>query len=76
MISKIEKAVMKAGEHLLKGFNSAKTVSYKGQIDLVTQFDVEVEKILFDELSFMMPEYGFVAEETAAEKAKKLRQSI
>lgn len=73
MISKIEKAVMKAGEHLLKGFNSAKTVSYKGQIDLVTQFDVEVEKILFDELSFMMPEYGFVAEETAAEKSEKAK---
>lgn len=68
MISKIEKAVKKAGEHLLKGFYSVKEVSYKGKIDLVTKFDVEVEKILLEELSFMMPEYGFVAEETMTEK--------
>lgn len=71
MISKIEKAVLKAGEHLLKGFNSVKEVSYKGKIDLVTQFDVEVEKILIQELSFLLPEYGIVAEETAREASGK-----
>ncbi|ADD67932.1 inositol monophosphatase [Denitrovibrio acetiphilus DSM 12809] len=71
MLSKIEKAVTKAGEHLLKGFNSVKEISYKGKIDIVTQFDVEVEKILLNELSFMMPEYGFVAEETAQQKTDK-----
>lgn len=71
MFSKVEKAVLKAGEHLLKGFDSIKEVSYKGKIDLVTQFDVEVEKILLEELSFMSGEYGFVAEETATEKTTK-----
>jgi len=68
MISKIEKAVRKAGEHLLKGFYGAKDVSFKGKIDLVTQYDVEVEKILLNELSFMLPEYSFVAEETSRER--------
>lgn len=71
MISKIEKAVLKAGEHLLKGFNGLKDVSFKGKIDLVTQYDVEVEKMLLDELSFMSSEYGFVAEETSTERTDK-----
>lgn len=68
MISKIEKAVLKAGEHLLKGFDGVKEVSFKGKIDLVTQFDVEVERILMEELSSLTPEYSFVAEETSQEK--------
>lgn len=71
MISKIEKAVIKAGEHLRKGFYGVKEVSYKGKIDLVTKFDVEVEKIMMEELSFLLPEYGFVAEETAKEMSGK-----
>jgi len=71
MVTKIQSAVLKAGEHLLKGFNSVKSVSYKGKVDLVTQYDVEVEKILLNELSFMAGEYGFVAEETATEKTDK-----
>lgn len=71
MLSKIEKAVLKAGDHLLKGFNSTKQVSLKGKIDLVTQYDVEVEKILLNELSFLSGEYDFVAEETHKEKAEK-----
>ncbi len=71
MLSKIEKAVLKAGAHLLKGFNSTKQVSHKGKIDLVTQYDVEVEKILLNELSFLSGEYDFVAEETSKEKAEK-----
>ena len=69
MISKIEKAVLKAGEHLIKGFDGIKEVSFKGKIDLVTQYDVEVEKILMEELSSLTPEYSFVAEETAKEKS-------
>lgn len=69
MLSKIEKAVLKAGEHLLKGFHSTKDVHFKGKIDMVTQYDVEVEKILLEELSFMSPEYGFVAEETHKERS-------
>ncbi|PLX69938.1 MAG: inositol monophosphatase [Denitrovibrio sp.] len=69
MITKIEKAVRKAGEHLLDGFNGIKEVSFKGKIDLVTQYDVAVEKILMEELSFLTPEYSFVAEETANEKS-------
>ncbi len=68
MLSKIEKAVLKAGEHLLKGFNSSKQISFKGKIDIVTQYDVEVEKILLEELSFLDSSYGFVAEETRKEK--------
>jgi len=71
MFSRIQKAVLKAGDHLLKGFHSIKDVSYKGKIDLVTQYDVEVEKILLEELSFMNGEYGFVAEETATAKTDR-----
>jgi myo-inositol-1(or 4)-monophosphatase len=66
MISKIENAVKTAGRHFMKGFNGAKEVSHKAKSDLVTQYDVEVEKILMQELSFMLPEYMFVAEETAS----------
>jgi myo-inositol-1(or 4)-monophosphatase len=64
MLTKIENAVRIAGRHLLKGYSGLKDVNYKGKVDLVTQYDVEVEKILLEELSFMSGEYGFVAEET------------
>lgn len=70
MLSKIEKAVLKAGEHLKKGFNGVKEIHHKGKIDLVTQYDVEIEKILLEELSFMAPEYGFVAEETHKDRSE------
>lgn len=71
MLSKIEKAVLKAGEHLLRGFKGTKELSFKGKIDIVTQYDVEVEKILIEELSFMGSDYGFVGEETCKEKTDK-----
>jgi len=71
MLTKIEHAVKKAGNHFMTGFNGIKDVSYKGKVDLVTQYDVEVEKILLEELSFMSSEYGFVAEETAKEKTDR-----
>lgn len=71
MLSKIEKAVVKAGEHLLKGFNSTKEINFKGKIDMVTQYDVQVEEILINELSFMSGDYGFVAEEKHKDKSDK-----
>jgi len=76
MLSKIENAVRKAGVHLLEGFEGAKNVTSKGKADLVTQYDVEVEKILFSELSFMLPEYTFMAEETASARPENKKAVI
>ena len=46
MLKTLESIVLKAGETLKEGFYAKKDVTLKGEIDLVTQYDVKVEEIL------------------------------
>ena len=50
-------------ELFLKGFNTKKNVSYKGTVDLVTEYDVAIEKQLTTKLQKVFPEYTVIGEE-------------
>ena len=59
-------AVREAGEIIREHWEQKKDVRYKGDIDLVTQTDLAVEEALKQKLTAIVPEAGFLAEETAS----------
>lgn len=59
-------AVRDAGEIIREHWQQEKDVRYKGDIDLVTQTDLAVEDALKRSLAAIVPEAGFLAEETAS----------
>jgi myo-inositol-1(or 4)-monophosphatase len=63
------KAARKAGRSLVKDFREVENlqVSSKGAGDFVSRADIAAEKILKDELMGARPNYGWMAEESAAE---------
>lgn len=54
---------LESGKILKKGFYSVKETKHKGQVDLVTQYDLAVEKDVVKRLKIAFPEYGIVGEE-------------
>ena len=64
------KAARKAGRSLVKDFGEVENlqVSAKGPGDFVSRADIAAEKIVRDELMGARPNYGWVAEESAAEE--------
>jgi myo-inositol-1(or 4)-monophosphatase len=54
---------LESRELFLKGFCADKDVNYKGTVDLVTQFDVAIEKQLTAKLRETFPEYTVIGEE-------------
>ncbi|MEO0654316.1 MAG: inositol monophosphatase family protein [Pseudomonadota bacterium] len=64
------KAARKAGRSLVKDFGEVENlqVSSKGAGDFVSRADIAAEKIVRDELMGARPNYGWVAEESAAEE--------
>ncbi|WP_281951639.1 inositol monophosphatase family protein [Nitrosophilus kaiyonis] len=56
--------VKEAGEILKYGYFHKKKVNFKSEIDLVTEYDVKIEKFLKDRLSKIYPDYEIVAEES------------
>lgn len=69
MINKIAEIALQAGEIIQKGFYEEKQISYKGTIDLVTDYDVLTENFLKDKLSKLFPNHTIVAEESSDEVA-------
>ncbi len=65
--------VLEAGEIFREGFNSVKKVRHKGVVDLVTQFDVEIENLLKKRVSEILPEHAIIGEESSSgvERAEK-----
>lgn len=60
-------AVLEARAVVLENRAKPSRVEHKGRIDLVTETDLQVEKLLKQRLSQIMPEASFLAEETDAE---------
>lgn len=58
-------AVRQAGRVVREGFAAAKTVRFKGPIDLVTETDLAVEALLRERLAAVVPEADFYGEESA-----------
>jgi len=59
--------VKKAGEIFKEGFNKNLEIKSKGVKDLVTEYDVEVEKFLINEFK-KFSEYSIIAEESVQEE--------
>ena len=50
-------------ELFLSGFHAKKDVNFKGTVDLVTQYDVAIEKVLSEKLAKKFPDYTIIGEE-------------
>jgi len=64
MLEKLIAITKEAGKIIKDGFNESKEITHKGSIDLVTQYDVKVEKFLLEKLSILFPDYMLIAEES------------
>jgi myo-inositol-1(or 4)-monophosphatase len=56
-------AAKQAGEVLRAGFGAEHAITYKGEVDLVTEADREAERLIREELLGTFPTYGILAEE-------------
>ena len=56
-------AALEAGRMLRSGLDEAREVSYKGVVDLVTDFDSRAQDLILDRLAAAFPSHGFLAEE-------------
>jgi len=64
MLNELISLTKEAGEIIKEGFYSTKEITKKGNIDLVTQYDVKVENFLLEKLSKLFPNYMLIAEES------------
>ena len=48
---------------LRAGFGTEHAITYKGEVDLVTEIDEEAERVIREELLGTFPSYGMLAEE-------------
>ncbi len=60
----IESLARQAGEILRKGYGQNHQITYKGEIDLVTEIDRQSETFLMEEISQRYPQHAIVAEES------------
>jgi myo-inositol-1(or 4)-monophosphatase len=72
-VRKLEKIALDAGEILKEGFYKKKEVFHKGVVDLVTQYDRDVEQFIIKELERDFSDYLIVAEESKKSKSKSSR---
>ena len=56
-------AARKAGEVLRSRFGTEHKITYKGEVDLVTEVDAEAERVIREELLGTFPTHGMLAEE-------------
>ncbi len=66
MLPRVESAVRESGGIIQDHWSRAKNIRHKGRVDLVTETDVAVERDLSARLDAILPEAGFLAEETAS----------
>jgi myo-inositol-1(or 4)-monophosphatase len=63
MLEQIVCVVKKAGEIAKEGFEKAKEIEYKSEIDLVTQYDMKVEQFLSMHFQELFEDFEIVGEE-------------
>ena len=56
-------AALETGKMLKLGLNERSQVIFKGAIDLVTNFDIRAQEMIFNRLRESFPDHGFLAEE-------------
>jgi len=57
------RAALAAGDILRRGRQKRKTLTLKGRVDLVTQYDLRSEKVIIDYISKTFPHHALLAEE-------------
>ncbi len=67
MITTLINIVKDCRELFLEGYHADKNVRYKGTVDLVTEYDVAVEKRLTESLKKAFPDFTVVGEESTKE---------
>lgn len=60
-------AVRDAGRIILEQWKNPREITHKGRIDIVTQTDLAVEETLRKSLAAILPQAGFLAEESAGQ---------
>jgi len=56
-------AAREAGQMLKENLNVSHEISFKGDVDLVTNFDNQSQKMIYDRLSTDFTDHDFIAEE-------------
>ncbi len=58
-----KEAALKAGQMLKDNIDRFSEIFYKGTVDLVTNFDTQAQRMIFDHLSSRFPDHDYLAEE-------------
>jgi myo-inositol-1(or 4)-monophosphatase len=61
-------AAREAGRMLRENLDASREIVYKGEVDLVTNFDNRSQRMIFDRLAKNFPDHDFVAEEGLDQK--------
>lgn len=64
MRERLERIVLEAGMLLSEGYKKSKEITYKSAVDLVTQYDLQIELFLKKKLAASFEGYTLVGEET------------
>lgn len=75
MVEKLKEIAQEAGELLKEGYYAPKALHFKGEVDLVTEFDVAVEKCALKLLEKTFPEHTLIGEESG-DAYKKCERAI
>jgi myo-inositol-1(or 4)-monophosphatase len=67
IMEKLIDIVLDCRELFLKGYSADKNVQYKGTVDLVTEYDVAIEKRLDKSLQEAFPDFEIIGEESTKE---------
>jgi myo-inositol-1(or 4)-monophosphatase len=62
-LKEAEDIALKAGKMLRANIDTSAEVSFKGAVDLVTDFDNKAQRMIYDHLSSRFPEHDFLGEE-------------
>lgn len=62
-MTEAEAAVLEAGRYLKENLNARTEIVYKGDVDLVTKFDMEAQDLVSGRLLSAFPDHGILAEE-------------
>lgn len=65
MYDALKSIAKEAGEIFRDGYGKQKSITFKSDIDLVTQYDLQIELFLKERLSVAFAEYTLVGEETS-----------
>lgn len=67
-----ETAAREAGHHAMRGWRAAGKISKKGRVDLLTEYDLECERLVRQRLEAAFPEHRIVGEEAPETGAGEL----